>query len=296
VTEISRILCPCDFSASSRRALAQAGRVAERHGAALTVLHVIPTRLPAYGRFGALTNPMLLYPDIRPDTLDRLRRFVDGASPGRVPIQVEVRQGAPADEIVKRAAELPADLLVIGTHGHGGFEKWVLGSVTERVLRRARCPVLTVPARGRLPSGPALFRTIVWATDFSPPAAAALPYAVSLARAERARLLLVHVVAHEAEPGPPGSPPDLATELQERARECLRRAVPPEVRRECSVEEIVAAGRAHREIARIAREEGAELIVMGAQGADALDHLIFGSTAQRVSRTAPCPVLTTRAG
>jgi nucleotide-binding universal stress UspA family protein len=296
MVEIARILCACDFSGYSRRALQQACRIAERHGSSLTVLHVIPASLPATGPFAALTNPALLYPNVRQDALASLRRFVDRTGPATRPAQVEVREGAPPAEIVRRAAELQADLLVLGTHGRGGFEKWALGSVAERVLRKARCPVLTVPARGPLPSGAALFGTIVWPTDFSPAATAALPYATSLARQDRARLLLLHVVAHEAEPGPPGSPPDLATELQERARECLRRAVPLDLRRHCTVEEIVAVGKPHREIARIGRERGAELIVMGAQGADALDLLIFGSTAQRVVRIASCPVLTVPAG
>jgi nucleotide-binding universal stress UspA family protein len=292
--EIRRILCPCDFSGYSGRALRQARRIAARHGSSLTALHVIPARVPPSGGF--LTNPALLEPDVRERTLSALRRFVERAGPFALPADVEVCVGAPAQEILKRAAELPADLLVIGTHGRGGFEKWVLGSVTERVLRKARCAVLTVPARGTLPAGPALFGTILWATDFSAPSTAALEHAVSLARPDRSRLLLLHVVAHEAEPGKPGSPPDLATELQERAREWLRRAVSEEVRGACPVEEIVAVGKAHREITRVARERGAELIVMGAQGADALDQLVFGSTAQRVSRMAPCPVLTTRTG
>jgi nucleotide-binding universal stress UspA family protein len=294
--EIRRILCPCDFSGYSARALRQARRIAERHGSSLTVLHVIPTAVPASGGFAALTNPALLYPEVHERTLAALRRFVERAGPATLPEDVEVREGNPAQEILKRATELPADLLAIGTHGRGGFEKWVLGSVTERVLRKARCPVLTVPARGALPTGRALFDTILWATDFSAPATAALEHAVSLARPDRARLLLVHVVAHAAEVREPGSPPDLATELQERAREWLRKAVPEEVRSACAVEEIVAVGKPHREIARLAREKGVELIVMGAQGADALDHMIFGSMAQRVLRMAPCPVLTARAG
>lgn len=293
--EIRRILCPCDFSASSGRALRQAIRVAQRHGSSLLVLHVIPTGLPASARFSALTNPALLRPGIREETEIALRRFVGRAGRAAVPVDVEVREGRPAEEILKRATALPADLVVIGTQGRGGIEKWVLGSVTERVLRKANAPVLAVPARGALPAGPALFGTIVWATDFSPPAEAALQHAIALAGRDGSRLVLVHVVSHASEAAP-GAPPDAAAELQERARDWLRRAVPPEVRDRCPVEEIVAVGKAHREIARVARETGAGLIAMGAQGADAIDRLVFGSTAHRVLRTAPCSILTVRAG
>jgi nucleotide-binding universal stress UspA family protein len=295
MTQIRRVLWPCDFSAYSDRALRQALRLAARHGSTVVALHVIPTSLPAPGRAGALTNPALLDPDVHERTLAALRRFVARAAP-KIPVEAEVRDGAPARVILQRAAELPADLIVLGSHGRGGFEKWVLGSVTERVLRSARCPVLTVPARGGLPAGPALFGTVLWATDFSAPATAALEWALALAPEDRARLLLVHVTAHEPEPRGPDAPPDLATELQQRAREWLDASVPESVRSRAPVETIVTAGKAHREIVRIAAEKGAELIVMGAQGADALDQLVFGSTAQRVLRSAPCPVLTVRAG
>jgi nucleotide-binding universal stress UspA family protein len=294
VIQIRRILCPSDFSGHSGRALRQALRIAARHGSTVVALHVIPTSFPAPARIGALTNPALLEPDLHPRTLAALRRFIARADP-KAPVEVEVRDGVPARTILQRAAELPADMIVLGSHGRGGFERWALGSVAERVLRHARGPVLTVPARGALPSGPLLFRTVLWASDFSGPATAALDYAVALAD-EGARLLLVHVTAHEPEPGPPGSPPDAATEMQQRAREWLCAAVPLEARRRIPVETIVTAGRAHREIVRIAAEKGAELIVMGAQGADALERVIFGSTAERVVRSAPCPVLTLGVG
>jgi nucleotide-binding universal stress UspA family protein len=295
VIDIRRILCPSDFSGCSGRALVQAARIAARHDATVVALHVVPSSLPAPGRIGALTNPALLAPDLHERTLSGLRHFVAHAVPERH-VEIEVREGVPAREILRRAEELPADLLVIGSHGRAGFEKWVLGSVAERVLRSARCPVLTVPSSGAPPSGPALFGTVLWATDFSAPADAALEYAVALAVRERSRLLLVHVTAHEPEPGAPGAPPDLATQLQQRAREWLDAAVPEDARRLCPVEAIVAAGRPHREIVRLAAERNAELIVMGAQGADVLDRMIFGSTAHRVVRAAPCPVLTVRAG
>jgi nucleotide-binding universal stress UspA family protein len=295
VSEFRRIVCPSDFSGASGRALGQAIRVARRHGSSLLALHVVPVGLPASARFSALTNPALLRPGIREETAKALRRFVERVGPAGLPVGVEVREGRPAEEIVKRAAALRADLLVIGAHGRSGFEKWVLGSVTERVLRSAHAPVLVVPARGALPAGPALFGTIVCATDFSPPADAALQHAVALARLDGSRLILVHVVAHASEAAP-GGPPDAAGELQERAREWLRRAVPADLRAHCAVEEVVAAGKPHREIARVAREAKAGLIVVGTQGADALDRLVFGSTAHRVLRAAPCCVLAVRAG
>jgi nucleotide-binding universal stress UspA family protein len=295
MVEIRRILCPSDFSGASRRALQQAARLAQRHGSTLVVLHVIASTLPAGSRFSPLTNPALLYPGIRERTRAALRRFVERAGEFALPVEVEVCEGAPAEEILKRAAALPADLLVIGSHGRGRAEKWVLGSVTERVLRRAPGAVMTVPPRGPLSAGASRLGTILWATDFSPSATAALQHAVSLAYPDRARLLLVHVVP-SAESGPPGVTREGAAALGEGPLDALRRAVSDDVRGRCTVEELVAVGKAHREILRLARENRADLIVMGAQGADALGQMIFGSTVHRVVRMAPCPVLSVRGG
>src|SRR6185503_2255581 len=103
---------------------------------------------------------------------------------------------------------LPADLIVMGTHGRGAFERSVIGSVAEAVLGRARCPVVTVPAQGVPSSAAGMPRTVLWATDFSAHATAALPYALSIAAKGGADLVLVHAVE-----------PDTLTDDRERVRE-----------------------------------------------------------------------------
>ena len=96
---------------------------------------------------------------------------------------------------------MKADLLVIGTHGRSGFERLVLGSVTEKVLRKASCPVLTVPKRlpDAVPVGPVLFKRILCPVDFSESSLHALSYAVSMAQEADGQLTVLHVVAHEFE-------------------------------------------------------------------------------------------------
>lgn len=97
-------------------------------------------------------------------------------------IETVVREGAAAAEIAQEATRINADLLVIGTHGRSGFERLLLGSVAEKVLRKATCPVMTVP--GRLPdAGPAdpvLFKRILCPVDFSQSSLHALKYATSM--------------------------------------------------------------------------------------------------------------------
>ena len=99
-------------------------------------------------------------------------------------MQFEIGEGNTAAEVVARASAMPSDLIVMGTHGRAGFERVVLGSVTEKVLRRAPCPVLTVPRNvaDAVPAPPVLFTRIVCAVDFSDCSIHALNYAMSLAQ------------------------------------------------------------------------------------------------------------------
>jgi nucleotide-binding universal stress UspA family protein len=190
--------------------------------------------------------------------------------------------------ILERARTLPADLVVMGTHGRGGFDRLALGSVTEEILRKAPCPLLTIsrPAQGVQPLP--LFKRILCASDFSESAVRALDFALSLAQEADARLILLHVLEWL---------PNLkeARESLERdAYRQLREAVPGSARNWSQPEEKVTAGKAHREILRVAQEEQAELIVQGVQGKNAVDRMVFGSTAHHVVREAICPVLSVR--
>jgi hypothetical protein len=82
--------------------------------------------------------------------------------------EIVVREGSPAREIVEVAQAMDADFLIMGTHGRSGFERLRLGSVTEKVLRTVRCPVLTVPQLGEHSAPtPVLFKTILCRLDFS---------------------------------------------------------------------------------------------------------------------------------
>jgi nucleotide-binding universal stress UspA family protein len=209
----------------------------------------------------------------------------------------EVREGHPATETVRTAQELGADLIVMGTHGRTGVRHWALGSGAETVLRRAACPVLTVPPRADDAPDPMFFKRILCATDFSPAAEAAVQYASALAAEADASLSLVHVI-DQSRPGPrpetvaAGDGEPHAFERAARAR--LRRAVPGEAREWCHVREIEAHGPAAPEILRLAAEQEAGLIVMGVHGRSPLDLMAFGSVTHQVVREAACPVLTLR--
>ena len=199
-----------------------------------------------------------------------------------------------------RSLRQAVDLIVMGTHGRAGFEHLLLGSVTEKLLWRAPCPILTV-CHGQTPSAKRhLFRRIVCAADLTDDSVHTISFALSVAEENEARVILLHVLDGRLDTGAPrgqGPAPDrgsLRRDLEAFALERLRRAVPDEARDWCAVEERVAAGKPHGEIVRVAAEEGADLIVMGAHARGALDRLFFGSTASQVVREAGCPVLIVR--
>jgi nucleotide-binding universal stress UspA family protein len=300
MTRFERIVCPVDFSDGSRHALAMAITLARWYDASLTVLHVhanwpLADMLPSVRPLEA--RPMPLDDSARQAMMDAVQRFA--ASVG-VPAGLDVRYHlADSLDVVAEILSQTEDAgaVVIGTHGRSGFERLMLGSVAERVLRKATCPVLVVPPRApaSLP-GAVPGRRIVCPIDFSAASLAALEYATSLATEADATLTLLHVieVPPELRESPVHGEVDVDRIRAAAEAECLRRLralVPDSLRQACTVHTSVVEGRAAREIVRAAADDGDDLIVMGVRGRNAMDMLIFGSNTQYVVRAATCPVL-----
>lgn len=296
---VRHVLYPTDLSEASARAWDYAVDFARWYRARLSALHVIPPLPVALGSTGAVPPPP---PPDEAAHREAVERFVgrrrEGGEP---PVQIAFARGDPATEIVRWARDEHVDLLVPGTHGRRGLVRWLLGSVTERLLRTAPCPVLAVPPHAGTgpPPVPVLLKRIVCAIDFSDASLGAAELAFSLAQEAAARVVLLHVV--EALPAPP--PPLVAvgpavvgylSDLAGDAREKLRRLVPEGALDWCEPEPRVTQGRAWREIVREAAEMEAGVVVMGVHGHGPLDRFFFGSTAHGVVRHASCPVLVVR--
>jgi nucleotide-binding universal stress UspA family protein len=202
--------------------------------------------------------------------------------------------------ILSYAASTRADLLALGTHGRSGFQRLVLGSIAEKVLRRASCPVLIVPphASDAVPRQPVSIQHILCPIDFSPGSTRALEYAVALAQETRARLMLLYVVELPVDVLEPPNPAliNYRATCFEQARAQMTKAVRAATAQGVSAANLVVEGRAYRQILQAAAEQHADLIVMGVQGRGALDMLFLGSTTNHVVRAAACPVLTLRTG
>jgi nucleotide-binding universal stress UspA family protein len=135
------LLCPIDFSEHSEQALKVAVKLAAASHARLTLITVTDSLLDAAARAAGTADT------IAAQTQAALRATFDrvsGGGPGPV-AAVAVAVGRPAEEILKCAADCGADLIVMGTHGRGAAQRWLMGSTTERVLHRSPVPVLVVP-------------------------------------------------------------------------------------------------------------------------------------------------------
>jgi nucleotide-binding universal stress UspA family protein len=144
----TRILVPTDFSEPSEAALEYAKGLAARFGASLRLVHVVEDPIVT-GAFGAETyvpEPIGFSAALRADAEQRLATLLTPADLGTLRATTEVLSGPSASTIVNAARELGVDLIVMGTHGRTGVVHALMGSVTERVVRSAPCPVLTVHA------------------------------------------------------------------------------------------------------------------------------------------------------
>ncbi|WP_122090310.1 universal stress protein [Halalkalicoccus subterraneus] len=140
-----RILVPTDGSAGVERAIEQAVALASVHGASIHAVFVVNTAnfasLPMETSWEGVSDML------REDGKEALERVREIAEREDVPIETGLIEGTPSKEIVRYATEQGCDLIVMGTHGRGGIDRLLLGSVAERVVRGSPVPVLTVRVR-----------------------------------------------------------------------------------------------------------------------------------------------------
>jgi nucleotide-binding universal stress UspA family protein len=296
--DIRRILCPVDFSDASRHALEHAAVIAGWYGARVTALYVSP---PIY-----LVEGPLLFTDLpaasMPTQADReareaeLRRWVEPLETMGLRTETRIDDGHnTAARILANAESLPADLIVMGTHGRTGFERLVLGSVTEKVLRKAACTVLTVPPPAVRAAKPP-FKRLLCPVDFSRPSIAALRFALSLAQESDARLTALHVLAEPGvgEPFEPFDTPEYRLQCEDGVRRQFDALISTEAREYCEPVTSLVWGKPYTKILEAAEREDADVIVMGVNGHNAVERMLFGSTTNQIVRHASCAVLTLR--
>jgi nucleotide-binding universal stress UspA family protein len=276
-------------------ALRWAVALAARNQARLTVLTAVDALLAEAAR--SRLGIDLVSTDAEPALRDFVQKTVptDGASASGIEIDVQV--GEPAAVILAAAERTAADLIAMGTHGIGGFQRLLLGSTAERVLRDTTRPVLTVPDTKSSPvvlaqGSPDLdLKQILVGTDFSAASASALQWGIDIAQHAHAQLVLCHVVQRSAMPAEWMS--RVSEVDEERIRDARSRleAFAAHVGDTVAYDTIVVSGRPAESIAATAEERGAKLIVLGLFSRADSRAPRPGSIAYRVVCVAKVPVL-----
>ena len=275
------VLFPTDFSPAADRALPYAVEIARRSLATIYAIHVI--------------SPDAYAPLLSSNKAKFAQDQEEFRARNKHQLELELQElshevlfvtGKIWESIEEMIEEKNVDLIVLGMHGRTGIKKALVGSAAESIFRQASCPVLAVGpgvASKASHAAGAELNCILYATDFSPESLAAARYAISLARDHRAELVLLHTAENEIRG------------QQDLALETLKTVVPLGAGLLSKPTYVVERGAPADAILGAARKARADMIVLGARGAEkhltAATH-ISGSIAYRVVANADCPVLT----
>jgi len=287
MVRFQKILCPVDFFKPSKQAFQYAVKLAANYEARVHALHVVAPVIPA--AYGAPFSAQDLTADLEKESKRLLQKLQTEAGKSGVRVTTEVRLGDIDIEIRRAVDAQKADLVVMGTHGRRGFERLVMGSVAERMLRHCPIPLITVGPGRKGASTPPDIRRILVTTDFSAGTRDAVEYALSIAQECQAKVTLLHVLH------------DLAADIRGKYHEPLLRGIETELKKLipedaldwCDVETRIESGLPYEFIPKFLHSEKFDLLVMNIHGKNIVDRVLLGSTAERTVRAAAetCPVL-----
>jgi nucleotide-binding universal stress UspA family protein len=283
------ILVPTDGSEHAERAARHGLALAERFDAAVHALGVADVDAAA-GPFNAGGVDDAFVERLEAECESAISAVRELADPA-VSLETTVARGDPGEEIIGYVDREGVDLVAMGTKGRRGLRRFVTGSVTEHVVRRATVPVVTVRVTDSDPVTD--YERVLVTTDGSSAADAAVDHAVAVAGAFDATLHALYVVNIEAlAAGPTAAPPtDLLDQFRERGEEATAEIADGAA--EAGVEAVTAVyeGFPGPAILDYADEEGIDLIAMGTHGRSGVERILLGSTTERTIRRSPVPVM-----
>jgi nucleotide-binding universal stress UspA family protein len=297
---IQNILVPIDFSKMSLGAIQIVRRLARRFGASIHLAHV--RHFDQGADFVAPAPPIVPYPfmpyehDQEIGILEELQGVARES--GISMASCHVLTGAPPfDEICRLAQTIPADLVVMPTHGRTGLKHVFLGSTAERIVQHSSCPVLVT--RGNVPqsNNGARFRmkTILVPVDFSNCSREGLRYAIDFANEFGAKLILLHATylgyVYSSEGTALYDIAGLQTAARKKAEHQMRELVGSINLRGVKLETVLTEGSPVLDICAFAKDHDVDLIITSTHGLTGFKHVLIGSIAEQVVRHAPCSVL-----
>ncbi len=291
----SRILVAVDLGDASLDALSVACARARKTGAELAVCHVLPHLDATHALMAPNDDAVMAH---LAELERRVRLAIEqrlGAIADAPKATVFVERGAEYAEVVRRAEVWSATLVVLGSHGRSGLSRLLLGSVAEKIVRHAHCPVLVVRKSPRSDC-------VLVATDLSDPSLPAVAAGAEEARRLGVRLVVAHALDLSSSAfgaalgGPFGASPVLPpAELQKDVHDALTATLRQALARYNAEGEVrVLDGSPAAAIVECAHDLGAGLLVVGTHGRTGLARVALGSVAERIVRSAECSVLAVR--
>ncbi|MGQ0600507.1 MAG: universal stress protein [Anaerolineales bacterium] len=283
------ILIPLDGSAISERAIAPALKIGELEGSRVTLLRApivgvafVPTA-ELYGNYSLRGLDATLAHNRR-EALDYLKTIERTLARPNLTLESIVADGSPANAILTTAERLKADLIVMSTHGYSGVTRWIMGSVTERVLGHAACPVLVIRSEAPL-------NRMLIPLDGSPFSEKALAPALEVASAFGASVALLRAIEEipqwqleEFERAEHGLGLRARDELAQAAEAYLDELVKTRVPRNMKVNRIIRTEPAASAILEYAESFDIDVVVMATHGLSEVRKWIYGSVTEKVLR------------
>ena len=282
--EIKNVIVPTDFSVPAKMAVSCGVALARKFRARLTLVHVIDIR----SRFaGDADIDREAEQELAWKAAQELSTLVSPEDEDDLDLQTIVKYGNVHREIVNTIKEQRSDFIVLGTQGRGCVGRLIVGSTTERLLRKLTIPTLVVRT-----TGPTAFKDILFATDLSESSVHAFDFALDLGRTLQSRILAVHVLdktmgsilknngvpeAHEH------VLQDVNRKLATLSAEGKRNGV--------DVQTLLVEGKPAAEILQISKKYGANLILLAISAKGSLERALFGETAETIVRESTMPVL-----
>jgi nucleotide-binding universal stress UspA family protein len=282
---IKNVLVPVDFSPPSRLALNYSVLLARKFRARLTLVHVVEFGAALVAGFPSENT------DLAKQHWDQALRMLSALVPPEdqddLDLRIVLKAGDIKDQIAAVIEETHADIAVMGTHGRGLFSRWLIGSITEGMLRNVPIPILTV--RAIQPVG---FNRILFGTDCSESSKRAFDFVLEFARQLQARVVLLHVLEPVAVTYGGAEMAEYidrhnAAEIRPELDELVARGAQQKVKVETALVEGVAAD----QILKAAEDNDADLLAISVRHKGFIERALLGTTAERVIREASIPVL-----
>ena len=279
---IQRLLLATDFSKSAERARKWAVALAKGFGSKLFLLNAVPP-IVYMGETGM--DPAVVQEASTEAAESKMKEWAAGPEMQGLEVE-EIFVLMPPVDAIQRATDMhKIDLIVMGSHGASGLEKLAIGSVAEAVLRHSASPVVIIGPKCELE--PKAFESIVFATDLDVGSLRPAQFAAAMAEENNARIILLHVVQKTAR--------EEAGRDEEDMRRKMESLLPTDAELWSRPSLRVEHGDADKQVLEVAREEKADLIVVGTRAAGPLSDHAPWSTVSKVIRGANCPVMAVRA-